>query len=105
MEYLDESHLREMVYGGAVLGAGGGGSIEAGMAAGRQALTRGMPRLISISELPPGAIIATLSIVGSVSGGFDPSTQALHESCLRRLTEMERVSPQALIASEVGQQA
>jgi uncharacterized protein len=104
MEYLGESHLSEMVYGGAVLGAGGGGSIEAAMAAGRKALARGAPCLIDISELSPEAIIATLSIVGSVSGGSDTSTQFLHGLCLRKLAEIERGSPQALISCEVGPQ-
>jgi uncharacterized protein len=104
MEYLDESHLRELVHGGAVLGAGGGGSIEAGMAAGREALTRGTPCLIGINDIPPKTIIATLSIVGSVRGMPNAQTPLLHGRCLRRLEEMESAPPQAMIAAEVGPQ-
>jgi uncharacterized protein len=104
VEYLDETHLIEMVYGGAVLGAGGGGSIESGMAAGGEALARGVPRLIGIKELPPKTIIATLSIVGSVSGMSDPQQRLRHGLSLRRLGEMECASPEAVISSEVGPQ-
>jgi DUF917 family protein len=105
MEHLGETQLAEMVYGGAVLGAGGGGSIQAGMAAGRDALARGKPRLIDITQLSADTIIATLSVVGSVSGMACPQTQFPHGRSLRRLGEMEGESPGAVIASEVGPQA
>jgi uncharacterized protein len=105
MEYLDETHLKEMVYGGSVLGAGGGGSIEAGMAAGQEALARGTPRLVGVKELTPKTIIATLSIVGSVSGMSGPQPHLQLGPSLRRLGEMENAAPGAVIASEVGPQA
>lgn len=105
MEYLDETHLKEMVYGGAVLGAGGGGSIEAGMTAGREALARGRPRLVRIKELPPKTILATLSIVGSVSGMSGSEAHLPHGLCLQRLGEMGKALPGGLISSEVGPQA
>ena len=105
MQYLDETHVLEMVYGGAVLGAGGGGSIQAGLAAGRDALALGAPRLIEITDLAPEAIIATLSIVGSVSAMSGPQSRFPHSRSLRGLAEMGPEPPRAVIASEVGPQA
>jgi hypothetical protein len=105
MEFLDEQHLKEMVYGGAVLGAGGGGSIRAGLAAGLEALGQGTPRLISIKELPPKTIIATLSVVGSMAGMSSLQPRLQHGPSLRKLGEMEHALPGAVIASEVGPQA
>jgi DUF917 family protein len=105
MELLDERRLRELVYGGAVLGAGGGGSIEAGLAAGRETLALGSPRLVRIDELSPTTLIATLSIVGSMGGmsGAQPSPQ--HGLALRQLAKLEKKHIGAIIASEVGPQA
>jgi uncharacterized protein len=105
MEHLDESRLREMVYGGAVLGAGGGGSIAAGLAAGREALTLGTPRLAHIDELPPKTLITTLSVVGSVGGMASGQSRPQHGWALRRLAEIEKQSVGAVIPSEVGPQA
>jgi uncharacterized protein len=105
MELLDERRLRELVYGGAVLGAGGGGSIAAGLAAGREALARGTPRLAHIDELPPQTLIATLSIVGSVGGMTGDQSSPQHGRALRRLVEVEKKSVGIVIPSEVGPQA
>src|ERR1700730_5409940 len=105
MQLLDERRLRELVYGGAVLGAGGGGSIETGLAAGRFALTKGTPRLAQIGELPPNTLIATLSIVGSVAGMAGDHAPSEHGLALRRLGEVDRRSIGAVIPREVGPQA
>lgn len=105
MELLDERRLRELVYGGAILGAGGGGSIEAGLAAGREALAHGTPRLAHIGELPPKTLIATLSIVGSVAGMTGGQARPPHGLALRRLAEVEKRSIGAVVPSEVGPQA
>jgi uncharacterized protein len=105
MEFLDESRLVKLVYGGAVLGAGGGGFIEAGLAAGRAALARGRPRLAQIEELPSKSLIATLSIVGSIGGGTADHSRPQHGWALRRLAEAEKKSVEATIPSEVGPEA
>jgi hypothetical protein len=104
MELLNERRLRELVYGGAVLGAGGGGSIEAGLAAGRQALAAGAPRMMRIEELPPKTRIVTLSVVGSVSRMTGDQRRPEHGLALRRLAAVDRKSIGALIPSEVGPQ-
>jgi uncharacterized protein len=105
MELLGERRMRELVYGGAVLGAGGGGSIDAGLVAGREALAEGTPRLAHIGELPPKTLVATLSIVGSVDGMTGEQAPPEHGLALRRLAEVEKRSIGAFIPSEVGPQA
>jgi DUF917 family protein len=105
MELLDERSLRELIYGGAVLGAGGGGSIEAGLAAGREALALGSPRLVRIDELAPTTLIATLSIVGSMGGMSGAQPRPQHGLALSQLAKLEKKHIGAVIASEVGPQA
>src|SRR5579863_5878360 len=104
MELLDERRLRELVYGGAVLGAGGGGSIEVGLAAGREALALGSPRLVRIDELAPTTLIATLSIVGSMGGTSGAQPRPQHGLALSQLAKLEKEHIGAVIASEVGPQ-
>ena len=103
MELLDERRLIELVYGGAVLGAGGGGSVEAGLAAGREALALGTPLLAQLGELAPQSLIATLGIVGSAGMTVDQA-RPQHGLALRRLEELERKPIGAVIPSEVGPQ-
>ena len=57
--------LRSLVYGGAVLGCGGGGKIEDGLARGQLALSRGVVRIADINEFDPNDMIVTVSSVGS----------------------------------------
>jgi DUF917 family protein len=105
MELLDERLLRELVYGGAVLGAGGGGSIEVGLAAGREGLALGSPRLVGIDELAPTTLLATLSIVGSMGGGISSDQpRPQHGLVLGQLAKLEKKHIGAVIASEVGPQ-
>jgi DUF917 family protein len=104
-ETLTERHLQELVYGGAVLGAGGGGSIEAGLAEGRKALEEGAPRIVQIGELKPDARVATLSVVGSMSRMTPDEPRPLHSPALRRLAALDKRPIAGLIASEVGPQA
>lgn len=105
MLFLNERRMRELIYGGAVLGAGGGGSIEAGLAAGRAALSRGVPRLAQIDELPSNTIIATLSVIGSVSQMSGDPPGPAHALLIRRLVEAPGRAVGAIIPSEVGPQA
>ncbi len=102
MRILNERHLRELVYGGAVLGGGGGGSIECGLAAGQEALALGTPRIVRIEELPPRALVVTLSVVGPVTG---LQAHLQHERALRYLSNFDHRSINAIIPSEVGPQA
>jgi hypothetical protein len=97
---LDEKALLELVYGGAVLGAGGGGSIAAGLQAGRLALSEGKPRLARLKDLPPDARIVTFSRVGTVNSV--DSLEGLDLEALRLFQQAEPRPIGGYIASEVG---
>ena len=103
MATLDDNRLKAMVYGGAVLGAGGGGSIRAGLAAGRQALRRGEPRLISLSELTDQGRLVTFSSVGTVGkvSGVD-QLDGQHGRALEIFSSADKRQITGIIPSEVG---
>jgi uncharacterized protein len=62
---IDEELIDAVVIGGCFLGGGGGGDPTAGRRMGRLALEIGLPRLISLDELPDDAVIVTVSAVGA----------------------------------------
>src|SRR5207248_146755 len=103
MLVLNQRALRQMVYGGAVLGAGGGGSIEAGLRAGAKALAEGRPRLARLDELAPTARLVTFSRVGTVTG--EAGVDALEGLDLRALALFRKSGRRPIagfLASEVG---
>ncbi|WP_028547940.1 DUF917 domain-containing protein [Paenibacillus sp. UNC451MF] len=62
---LDEEMVEYAVYGGAVLGGGGGGWIDDGLQIGRLALEIGQPKLYSIDEFHDDDLFVTVSMVGA----------------------------------------
>lgn len=62
---LDKKMVDYAVYGGAILGGGGGGWIEEGLQIGRLSLEIGQPTLYSIDELSNEALLVTVSLVGA----------------------------------------
>ncbi|WP_079908547.1 DUF917 family protein [Paenibacillus sp. 32352] len=62
---LDEQMVEYAVYGGAVLGGGGGGWIDDGLQIGRLALEIGQPKLYSIDEFHDDDLFVTVSMVGA----------------------------------------
>ena len=105
MIYLDEQALKEMVAGGAVLGSGGGGTIEAGLVSGRRALTYGKPRLGQINDIPNHSLLLTLSVVGPVKSKNGGALLDWHQ-----IRALELIRPLlegivgGIIPSEVGPQ-
>lgn len=102
----DEAGLRALIYGGAVLGGGGGGSLSGGLKIIARILALGMPRIIPLSALPPDALLATLSSVGSTSETSEGSVSETHFR--RALTLFDAFSGRSIsgyIASEVGARA
>jgi len=100
---LNSHTLCELVYGGAILGAGGGGSIEAGLVAGRRALAAGTPRLIPLSALAPDACLVTFSNVGTVMGkGGVAAARDYHTRALELFSSLSKTRPDGIIPSEVG---
>ena len=53
------------VYGGAILGGGGGGWINEGLKIGRLALEVGQPELLTVDELADDGLLVTVSLVGA----------------------------------------
>ncbi len=64
---LTAAHVEAAVLGGAVLGAGGGGWIPDGLDRGREAVSSGVPELVSIDEVAPDAMLVTAALVGAPS--------------------------------------
>jgi uncharacterized protein len=102
----DESGLRALVHGGAVLGGGGGGSLAVGLDSGRDALAAGAPRIVPLDQVPGDTILATFSAVGTV--GETSGAMLGREHFARALELFEPLASQAVggfIASEVGPRA
>lgn len=88
MKTLSRQDLTDILYGCAILGTGGGGSLEKGLELIEDALARGKRfRLVDFSEAPDDAWIATPYMCGSVS----PSTPELESQYadLPKLSEPE----------------
>lgn len=62
---LDKETVEYAVYGGAILGGGGGGWIEDGLQIGRLALEVGQPVLKSVEEMADEDLLITVSLVGA----------------------------------------
>ncbi|MDR7420225.1 MAG: DUF917 family protein [Armatimonadota bacterium] len=64
---LTIEHVEPAVFGGAVLGAGGGGWIPDGLERGRLAVAFGTPELMSIDDVADDVFLATAAMVGAPS--------------------------------------
>lgn len=62
---LDQQSVQYAVYGGAVLGCGGGGWIDDGLQIGRLALEIGLPELYTVDELAEDDLLVAVSLVGA----------------------------------------
>ncbi len=88
MKLLTRQDLLDILYGCTILGTGGGGSLEKGLALIEDALNKGKQfRLVDFSEVPGDAWIATPYMCGSIS----PSTPELEAqyASLPKLDEPE----------------
>jgi DUF917 family protein len=65
MRDLDLHAVHAAVMGGSILAAGGGGWVEHGMLVGTTAVQYGVPRLATLDEVDPDAMIATVSAIGA----------------------------------------
>jgi uncharacterized protein len=62
---LDLHAVHSAVTGGSVLAAGGGGWVDHGLLVGTTAVQYGTPRLASLDEVDPDAMLATVSAIGA----------------------------------------
>ncbi len=65
MRELDLNAVQAAVAGGSVLAAGGGGWVQHGILVGTTAVQYGTPRLVTLEELDPDALLATVSAIGA----------------------------------------
>ncbi|MGH2915953.1 MAG: DUF917 domain-containing protein [Solirubrobacteraceae bacterium] len=65
MRELDLHAVHAAVAGGSVLAAGGGGWVDHGMLVGTTAVQYGAPRLVTLDELDPDDMLATVSAIGA----------------------------------------
>ncbi|HEY2259960.1 MAG TPA: DUF917 family protein [Solirubrobacteraceae bacterium] len=65
MRELDLHAVHAAVAGGSVLAAGGGGWVDHGLLVGTTAVQYGTPRLASLDEIAPEAMLATVSAIGA----------------------------------------
>src|ERR1700689_250132 len=65
MRDLDLQAVHAAVAGGSVLAAGGGGWVDHGLLVGRTAIQSGTPRLATLDEVDPEAMLATVSAIGA----------------------------------------
>jgi uncharacterized protein len=65
MRELDLHAVHAAVAGGSVLAAGGGGWVDHGLLVGTTAVQYGTPRLATLDELDPDAMLATVSAIGA----------------------------------------
>jgi uncharacterized protein len=65
MRDLDEAAVEAAVRGGSVLACGGGGWVDHGYLVGRTAVSYGTPRLATLDEVDPDALIVTVTAIGA----------------------------------------
>ena len=65
MRDLDLHAVHAAVAGGSVLAAGGGGWVDHGLLVGTTAVQYGTPRLATLDEVDPDAMVATVSAIGA----------------------------------------
>jgi DUF917 family protein len=64
---LEEKAIEQAVYGGCILGGGGGGWLNDGLIRGKLAVAMGRPRLVPVEEFADEEIVVTVSSVGAPS--------------------------------------
>jgi uncharacterized protein len=99
---LDEKVVEYAVYGGAVLGGGGGGWIEEGLQIGRLAFEIGQPELLTVDELQDEDLLVTVSLVGAPAAK-DKFLKPIHYAkALETLAQKIGQPIQGIITNENG---
>ncbi|PLS14651.1 hypothetical protein CVD28_26735 [Bacillus sp. M6-12] len=99
---LDEKTVEYAVYGGAVLGGGGGGWIEDGLQIGRLAFEIGQPELLTVDELQDEDLLVTVSLVGAPAAK-DKYVKPIHYAKALEILSAKIGKPiQGIITNENG---
>ncbi len=96
---LTSADVEPAVYGGAILGGGGGGHIRDGLELGQLAVDYGEPELWSVDELAPDDLVAICAGVGA-PGAPDRYLKPVHY--VRALDQLRRATERAYGRHVVG---
>lgn len=99
---LDAETAEAAVFGGAVLGGGGGGCIAEGLKLAKLALKLGKPSLINLEELSEEDILLTVSIVGAPAAREQYVSPQHYIRAVELVRENAGVEVRGLISSEIG---
>src|ERR1700742_4612855 len=89
------------VKGGSVYGCGGGGFADHGRTLGNIATSIGRPELVSVDELDPEALIATMAAIGAPGGLTDWEMRGV--DYLRAVELLQEASDQPIVGLIIGQ--
>ena len=98
----DLKKVEALVYGGAILGGGGGGSLDEGLRLADLSIRLGTPTIIPLAEVDPNAWVLTVSAVGA------PAAKSQFVKPLDYVRAVEKVSRSVngivggLIQNEMG---
>jgi uncharacterized protein len=89
------------VKGGSVYGCGGGGFAEHGRTLGNIATSIGRPELVSIDELDPDALVATMAAIGAPGGLTQWEMRGV--DYLRAVELLQQASDEPIVGLIIGQ--
>lgn len=99
---LDHGLLEAAVVGGSFYGGGGGGSPLTGREMGNLALSLGDPQIIGIGEVPPDAVLVTVSAVGAPAACGRHAKAFHYIRAVELLAKHTRTTPYGFISNECG---
>lgn len=99
---IDRDKAEALIFGGAVLGGGGGGCIDEAKRIAKIALERGFSEIISIDELPDDATLLTVSAVGAPSASGKSLKPYDFVRAVELFIEKSGIKIDGLISSEIG---
>jgi uncharacterized protein len=99
---LDKMMVEYAVYGGAVLGGGGGGWIKDGLQIGRLAIDIGHPELLTVDEFQDEDLLATVSLVGAPAARDKYVKPIYYSKALDMLAQQIGKPIQGIITNENG---
>ncbi|MFC7395441.1 DUF917 domain-containing protein [Scopulibacillus cellulosilyticus] len=99
---LDQETVKAAVYGGAVLGGGGGGWISEGLENGRLALELGDPKLVAAGELNDEDIVVSVALVGAPAAKDQYVKPSHYVRAIQLLSEKAGGNIAGIITNENG---
>ena len=102
MRRLGEKDLIAAVWGGSVLGGGGGADPEVGYSLGKAALDEGSVFLAKVEDLDPEAVVVTAGLVGSPKAGSGGPAPECYVEAFSLLEKGAGVTLEAVNSNECG---